>query len=244
MTKLKKLFGCALLASFAGATTLSAGAVTPATMGDFTTPGTLDFESMAAGNIADNDAIFSTIGILSISGSASTFLDDFQNRQNSSDRALWLTTGNQLVIVDPGNSGSNIYGQLGIAYTVDFAAPISRFGFSTHDEPFASQGAPPLTITFFYGLTQVGSILSNGVLQPGSGPNPDWDRRDFFFQNTEVFDRIVLTTTGYNQGFALDNLTVDRSESVLPVITNPEPASFTLLGLALLALTASRKRRN
>lgn len=182
MTKLKKLLGCALLASFAAATTLSAGTVTAVTMGDFTTPGTLDFESMATGNIANNDAIFSTIGILSVSGSASTFTDDFQDRQNSSDRALWLTAGNQLVVVDPGNSGSNIYGQLGISYTIDFAAPVSRFGFSTHDEPFTSDGGQPLTITFFYGLAQVGSTLSSGVLLPSSGPNPAWDRRDFSFR--------------------------------------------------------------
>ncbi len=239
MTKLKKLLRCALLAGFASAATLSAGTVTAVTMGDFTTPGTLDFESMATGNIANNDAIFSTIGILSVSGTASTFLDDFQDRQNSSDRALWLTAGNQLAIVDPANSGSNIYGQQDIGYTIDFAAPVSRFGFSTHDEPFASQGAPPLVITFFYGLTQVGSTLSSGALLPGSGPNPDWDRRDFFFQNTEVFDRIVLSTTGSNQGFALDNLTVDQSESVPAV---PEPGSLALLGLALMTLAASRKR--
>lgn len=241
MTKLEKLLSCALLAGFASAATLSAGTVTVATMGDFTTPGTLDFESTATGAIADNDALFSTIGILSVSGTASTFLDDFQDRQNSSDRALWLTAGNQLVIVDPGNSGSNIYGQLGISYTIDFAAPISRFGFSTHDEPFQSQGAPPLVITFFNGLTQVGSTLSNGVLLPGSGPNPDWDRRDFIFQDTDVFDRIVLSTTGFNQGFALDNLTVDQSEFAAAV---PEPGSLTLLGLALMALAASRKKRS
>jgi hypothetical protein len=239
MTKLAKLLGCVLLTGFASAAALSAGTVTPATMGDFTTPGTLTFESMATGNIADNDAMFSTIGILSVSGTASTFVDDFQDRQNSSDRALWLTAGNQLVIVDPGNSGSNIYGQMGMSYTIDFTAPVSRFGFSTHDEPFESQSAPPLVITFFSGATEVGSILSSGVLLPGPGPNPNWDRRDFFFQNTEVFDRIELTTTGSNQGFALDNLTVDQSESVPPV---PEPASLTLLGLTLLALAASRKR--
>jgi len=239
MTKLRKLLGWALLAGFASAATLSAGTVTAVTMANFTTPGTLDFELMATGNIANDDAIFSTIGILSVSGTASTFLDDFQNRQNSSDRALWLTAGNQLVIVDPENSGSSIYGQLGIAYTIDFTAPVSRFGFSTHDEPFESQGSPPLTITFFSGLIEVGSILSSGTLIAGSGPNPNWDRRDFFFQNTEVFDRIVLSTTGSDQGFALDNLTVDQSESVPEV---PEPASLTLLGLALMALAASRKR--
>ena len=239
MTKFKKMLGGVLLAGFASAATLSAGTVTAVTMGDFTTPGTLNFESMATGNIANNDAIFSTIGILSVSGTASTFVDDFQDRTNSSDRALWLTAGNQLVIVDPGNSGSNIYGQTGISYTIDFLAPISRFGFSTHDEPFQSQGSPPLTITFFSGLIEVGSILSSGTLLAGSGPNPNWDRRDFFFQNTEVFDRIVLSTTGSDQGFALDNLTVDQSESVPDV---PEPASLTLLGLALVALAAGRKR--
>ncbi|MDA0206153.1 MAG: PEP-CTERM sorting domain-containing protein [Acidobacteria bacterium] len=239
MTKLKKLLGCALLAGFVSAMTLSAGVVTPVTVVDFPTPESLTFESMATGNIADNDAIFSTIGILSVSGTASTFVDDFQDREHSSDRALWLTTGNQLVIVDPGNSGGAMYGQAGIGYTIDFTAPVSRFGFSTHDEPFESQGAPPLVITFFSGATEVGSILSSGVLLSGSGPNPDWDRRDFFFQNTDMFDRIVLSTTGSNQGFALDNLTVDQSESVSDV---PEPASLTLLGLALMALVTSRKR--
>lgn len=240
MTRLRKLLDRVLLAGFAAAATLSAGTVTNVTMGSFTTPGTLDFELMATGAIADNDAIFSTIGILSVSGSASTFTDDFQDRQYSSDRALWLTAGNQLVIVDPGNSGSNIYGQLGISYTIDFVAPISRFGFSTHDEPFQSQGAPPLVITFFNGLTQVGSILSSGTLWSGAGPNPDWDRRDFFFQNTEVFDRIVLSTTGNNQGFALDNLTVDQSESVPDV---PEPGSLALLGLGLLGVASVRRMR-
>jgi hypothetical protein len=43
MTKLKKLLGCALLTSFASAATLSAGVVTAVAMGDFTTPGTLNF---------------------------------------------------------------------------------------------------------------------------------------------------------------------------------------------------------
>lgn len=241
MTKLRKLFGCGMLVSLAAAATLSAGTVTTVTMGSFATPGTLDFELMAPGNIANNDAVFASIGIESVNGSASTYLDDFQDRQNSSERALWLTAGNQLVIVDPGNSGSNIYGQNGTSYTIDFVGPVSRFGFSTHDEPFASRGAPPLTITFYSGVTQVGVILSSGVLLPSSGPNPNWDRRDFFFQNTEAFDRIVLTTTGTNQGFALDNLTVDQSELVPAV---PEPGSLTLLGLALMALAASRKRRN
>jgi hypothetical protein len=240
MTRLRNGLGCALLVGFASAAVLSAGTVTTVTMGNFTTPATLDFESQSPGAIANNDAIFSTIGIASVSGTASTFLDDFQNRQNSSDRALWLTAGNQLVIVDPENSGSNIYGQLGISYTIDFAAPVTRFGFSTHDEPFESQGAPPLTITFYSGLTQVGMIFSSGVLLPTTGPNPNWDRRDFFFQNTELFDRIVLTTTGNNQGFALDNLTVDQSEFVPEL---PEPGSLTLLGLGLLGAAYVRRIR-
>ena len=66
-----------------------------------------------------------------------------------------------------------MYGQAGIGHTIDSAGPMSRFGFSTHDEPFASQGAPPLVITFLFGGIEVGSTTSSGVLLPGSGPSPD-----------------------------------------------------------------------
>ena len=57
-----------------------------------------------------------------------------------------------------------------------------------------------------------------------------------------MFDRIVLSTTGSNQGFALDNLTEDQSEFGPPAEI-PEPGSLALLGRGLLGLTAARCRR-
>lgn len=240
MTNYKSLLRGALLAGLLSASTLPAAVITEITLGGFTNPNILDFESEAVGTIGATDPIFTAIGIASITGTSGTYTDDFQDRENSSERALWFTSGNQLVIVDPAALDGGIYGQQNISYEISFINSVFRFGFSTHDEPFASQGAAPLTITFYSGANQVGTINSNGVLvaASGSGPSPNWDRRDFYFENDELFDRVVLTTdpTG-NQGFALDNFAVE------PVSDVPEPGTLALFGLGLIGAGFFRRKR-
>lgn len=239
MTNLKYMIRGALVAGILSVSSLSAAIVTEITLGDFTAPNILDFESAAVGNVSGTESMFTDIGIASVSGTAGSYTDDFQDRDNSSERALWFTSGNQLVIVDPGNSGSAQYGQQNISYEISFTNSIFRFGFSTHDEPFAAAGAAPLNIRFYSGATQVGSITSNGVLLAGTGPNPNWDRRDFYFGNDELFDRVVLTTDpNGNQGFALDNFAVDPALSDVP-----EPGSLALFGLGLMGAAFMRRKQ-
>ncbi len=91
-------------------------------------------------------------------------------------------------------------------YTINFAQPQTKFGFTNDD----SGGSNPTVFTFnivlFSGATQVDS---GSLSAPVFGQNP------LYFSSTVAFDRVVISNS-VGDGFVIDNLT---TETPGPTIT-------------------------
>lgn len=196
-----------------------AGTITTITLGDFTSATVLDFNAVTLGNISNTDATFTSIGIASVVGTTgASDSDTYQVRSNSS-RALWMKTGGQLVVVDPGTSGLNN----ATTYRVNLAAAHQDFGFGVHDQD------GDYSVTFFSGVSSVGSTTFNSSSQA--------DLTQVYFNNTDAFDAVEITRI-IPAGFALDNITLEsRAPSEVP-----EPSTLLLLTTGLIAGFRYRRR--
>lgn len=125
------------------------------------------------------------------------------------------------VLGDPGPAGQN-----DIPLTIDFSSPLSAITlvFATADF-----GQPsPFTLTAYSGNAQVGTTSAAGIVPAG-----------FIFPEGEIafagpaFDRVVLSTPAPD--FAIDQVAA---------VTTPEPAAEWIVGLGLVALGASRRKKN
>jgi hypothetical protein len=195
-----------------------AAPVTQITLGDFTSPRVLDFETAALGTVSGTDALFTDFGIAEMLGTGSSFIDPFDLRPSAS-RALWIGSGG-LEVVDPGTPDN-----AGLSdYEIRLASDHFRFGIAVHDY---FPGAD-LTFEFFDGGTSVGSI---------SVANPTADLSPFYFEVGAAFNRVTVIPAAGN-GFAIDNITLlDRDASI------PEPGVMLLLGSAFVAVWVLRVRR-
>ncbi len=91
------------------------------------------------------------------------------------------------------------------------------------------------TLSFFDGLTPVGSLTGSNVV---ASPNGDQGVNGTLYVNinsTLPFNRIVATSSQY--AFEFDNLAFNRT------VPTPEPGTLALLGLGLASLGLSRRRK-
>ena len=187
-------------------------------LADFENPLVVDFETAALGPIAGNDPIFTNAGISSVTPTPiGADVDDYQDRANSS-RALGANSSG-LLIAAPGAADvadTNLW-------QIDFASPITRFGFGVHDQNVG----PSIALTFFLNNVQVGTFSF------ASGSS-DLDQR--YFDSTVAFNALTIeqsSGSSGNLGFMLDNLTVDV----------PEPGTLALFGVGLVGLGVAARRR-
>lgn len=172
-------------------------AVTKISFEDFADPDVLDFSSAAVGSISETAELFRDFGISQISATGSNSVDTFDARPNAS-RALWADdTG--LRIVDPGTAGLR---RDELAYTVEFVNDQTRFGVGVHDEPGV------------YVLQLFADDVDVGTFAFSSGG----DLTQKYIESSEAFDKVVIhyTSRTIDQGFALDNLTLEKEATQPP----------------------------
>ncbi|MCU0500605.1 MAG: PEP-CTERM sorting domain-containing protein [Anaerolineae bacterium] len=201
-----------------GCLALAASTVNAATIvsiGAFSNPVVLNFESLSTGPISTTDPYFTSIGISSVSVANGTSAGDALDT-NTDGKALASVRGSLSVVgvgdpIDNGTSGGNPL------FTINFANPQTLFGYSHIDQT----GNFP--VTFYLGATQVDSF----VFSPSSSAP--------VYLQAASFDRVTIgQEAGFTGGFALDNITINGA---------PEPGTLALLGLGLAGLAASRRRK-
>jgi hypothetical protein len=197
-------------------------AITAITLGDFSNPRVLDFQSSPAGNVSGTDPLFTTFGISSVTAFSSgsiSFTDTFEVRPNSS-RALWENASG-LAVVDPGATRLAEPATIGgdaLGYDLTFDSLQEKVGISTHD-----QGGFYF-FDFYNGATLVGHFETFATSA---------DTNEFYFSSDLSFDRFVLSTPG---GYAIDDITLDSVAAV------PEPTSLALFALGMALMAAGRCR--
>lgn len=143
-------------------------------------------------------------------------------------------------VQDGSNTGS---------YEIDFAGDAFYFGF------FWGAGDNRNKLTFYDGATEVGTFLVGDIiasLLPGHYGNPNGgynSAEPYAFLNFTAtlgvkFTRVVVSndnpSSGPQSGFETDNHTISR----VPIDIVPEPATFGLAGMALLALGMKLRKRS
>jgi hypothetical protein len=185
-------------------------AITQIALSDFVAPQVQDFQAVPTGPIASNAAAFQAIGISSITGASDTDLDSYSTASPAANRSL-AATSTGLRVIDPNSGNSSDRFGNNNSYTINFAQPQTRFGFTNDDS--GGQGFT-FNIVLFSGGTQVDS---------GTLPAPIFGRNGLYFSSTNAFDRVVISNS-FGDGFVIDNLT---TETPGPTVTSPSATNFT-----------------
>ena len=198
-------------------------AITPIALSDFTDPLVLDFQAVPTGPIAANASAFQAIGISSITSTSDADVDSFSTASPSATRSLGATTTG-LKVIDP--NGSDRFGN-NQTYTINFAQPQSRFGFTNDDSGGSNFD---FDIVLFSGATQVDTAR---LLAPIFGRNA------LYFGSTIAFDRVVISNR-WGDGFVIDDLTTEAPAA--PTVTAPtfinvvEDQASALTGISFAAV--------
>lgn len=204
---LSVFLGIALSTSIAKADVISVG---PGAFPAGTTP--ITFTGLATGTEVNGLSVGGVLFNYSL-GNGQVIIDGGPGVTNNVNPQNIVSIGNNTGILTLTLSGlSNTFGY---GYAVLATAPVVN----------------ATTITLFNGLTNVGSLSYNAVL------DPTFAGGFAGIQSTLLFNRVQITFNSSTPAFALDNVLIANTSSV------PEPATMLLLGAGLAGLGAKFRRR-